>query len=147
MSRGDVETLVFEGIFEGESEAIAGDTLFQGEVEVQATAMAGAEDENAAEADTFEDAEDLVEAIWVLVGVVGAGDVNVYHAVASLFAEADTNQLIGVLPLLPEVPGFKGVAGFGLPLWLLSIWRLGGVDELPAVGEEVTQALTEEVSG
>ena len=79
--------------------------------------------------------------------MVGGVDVKVDDAPAGGGAGTGANQAAGVLVLLPHFDGGEGEGFDGLPLGFVSGLGGGGVDPVPAVGEEVGEALTEGIEG
>lgn len=123
------------------AEPEAADGLGEGEVEVEAATMAALVDENTAQANVFEVLLDKREPLGGLAGVVGGVFVDVDDEPPGFRAGAGADDAAGVLVQLFLLDGAKGELGDGFPLGSVAWGWGGGVDPVPAVGEEVGQVL------
>jgi len=78
--------------------------------------------------------------------MVGGVDVQVNGSPVGGGAGSSSNQAVGVLVELPHLDRSEGEGFDGLPLGFISRLGSGGIDPVPAVGEEVSKALAEGVA-
>lgn len=103
--------------------------------------MAALVDEDAAQADVFEVLLDLGEPMGGLAGVIGGVFVDVDDEPTGQGTGADADDAAGVLVQLFLLDGAEGELGDGFPLGFITGFWGGGVDPVPAVGEEVGEVL------
>jgi hypothetical protein len=127
---------------QGNGEVEGFDGFGQREVEVQAAAMARADQQSADETNGFKGGADFSDRLGMAIGTV---DINVYKSIQGMAVEANADQDLWILPPLPQRSRFEGIGGDGAPLGFLARDGGGGFKEIPGLlTKEVVKLLTQD---
>jgi hypothetical protein len=110
---------------------------------MQTAAVGTGAEEGADQTEGFEEGGDAGDRQGVVVGMEGAGAIDVEEAVPGKGAEANA---VEVAALLDEAIA-EGMAGFGLPVGGVTGVRMTGVNVVEAVGEKSEERIFRLLNG